>query len=129
MKREKRRKVPGMFDGGDVSTYALAAAAGVVTGIVDFLSADVVPAGTLILIFTFLLGIRLPRLAWLWALLVGGMVPLVWMVAGVSGDAMTHAYFSTGAADSCIIIGPAIVGAYLGAVTRHVLDHVRAARA
>lgn len=115
--------VTNVFDGLTAEIVAMAVTAGVTTGIIDFLSEDVVPGGTLILIFTFLLGLRLPRLAWLWAVIIGGTVPVVWHVGLSSGFFPADAFASPVAA--AIAIGPAIVGAYLGALSRHIGDHLR----
>ncbi len=116
-----------MFAGMTAETAAMAALAGTTTGMIDFLSVDVVSGGTFILLFTFLLGLKLPRLAWLWAIVIGGAVPVVWYAGIAFGFTPADAFAPPVAAS--IAIGPAIVGAYFGALTRHVGDHVRDFRA
>lgn len=111
-----------MFAGAKPEMFGLAFLAGVITGIIDFFSMDVAPAGMFILLFTTLLGYRLPRLAWLWAIIVGGTAPIVWLILTAFGFYPMDVFSS--AATACLAIGPAIVGAYFGALTRHVRDSV-----
>lgn len=128
MKKQTTSKIgaPSVFDGLTPEIACMAVAAGVTTGIIDFLSADVVAGGTLILIFTFLLGLKLPRLAWLWAVIIGGLVPIVWQIALAYGHMPADPF--SDAASASIAIGPAIVGAYFGALSRHIGGHINDAR-
>jgi hypothetical protein len=94
------------------------------TGWVDF-NNDEPQAAVLVIVFTTgLLGMLLPRRAWLWAIIVGLGVPAVYLAARALGYQPTSPP-SPGWYASLIALIPAFIGAYAGALARLIINSLR----
>jgi hypothetical protein len=103
----------------------LAFAGGIFTGWVDFNNDEVQAAVLVILAVTFLLGMILPRRAWLWAIIVALCLPGVYLIAvGLGYQPVSPP--SPGWYASLIALIPAFIGAYTGALARVAINSVTA---
>jgi hypothetical protein len=101
--------------------FILALTGGFFAGWVDFNNNEPQAAALVILTFTFLLGLILPRKAWLWAILVGLCLPGVYLLATGFGyqpvDTPSPGWYA-----SILALIPAFIGAYAGAFGRVVIN-------
>jgi hypothetical protein len=95
----------------------LAFGGGIFAGWVDFNNDEVQAAVLVILVVTFLLGMILPRRAWLWAILVALCLPGVYLFAHRLGYQPVSPP-SPGWYASLIALIPAFIGVYAGALAR-----------
>ncbi len=96
---------------------------GLVTGYVNIHSDEVQAPVLSILVFTFLLGCLDPRRAWLWALILGGAVPLSYALAPIFGYSVPYPPDPNIFA-SFIAFIPAFLGAYAGVLARWLISSV-----
>jgi len=105
----------------------LAAICGAVIGVLDFsssASSDVQPVVILILLFSGFFGLVRPRRAWLWALLVGGGVPVAHLAGPALG--MTAEYpVEPGRWITLLALVPALLGAAAGAAVGWIVARLR----
>jgi hypothetical protein len=100
--------------------FILALTGGSLAGWVDFNNDEPQAAALVILAFTFLLGLILPRKAWLWALIVGICLPGVYLLASSLGY-QPVSLPSPGWYASILALIPAFIGAYAGALARLIM--------
>ncbi len=99
----------------------LALCGGIFAGWVDFNNDEVQAAVLVILVVTFLLGLILPRRAWLWAVIVALCLPGVYLVARSLG----YQPVSPPEPDwyaSLLALIPAFIGAYAGVLGRVIVN-------
>ncbi len=106
--------------GFDAICLALALIGAFIAGAVDFNNDEPQAAVIVIVGFAGALGFIRPKYAWLWAIIVGLGVPLVYLVASALG------YRSRGVPEpgwyaSLIALIPAFISAYAGVLLRKVL--------
>ena len=99
---------------------AIALTGAFIAGAVDFNNNEPQAAVIVIVAFAGLLGFIQPRTAWLWAVIVGLGIPVVYLVATALG------YHSKGVPEpgwyaSLIALIPAFISAYLGVLVRKIL--------
>jgi hypothetical protein len=104
-----------------VITLSLAVIFGLAVGYVNIHSAEVQPPVLTILVFTFLLGCLDPRRAWLWALILGGAVPLSYALSPVLGYPVPYPPDPNIFAAFLAFI-PAFIGAYAGVLARWLIS-------
>jgi hypothetical protein len=97
--------------------FIFALISGMFAGWVDFNNDEPQAAVLLILIITFLLGVLMPRKAWLWAIIVACCLPGVYLLATNLGYQPVSSP-SPGWYASFLALIPAFIGAYAGAVAR-----------
>ena len=99
----------------------LAFAGGIFAGWVDFNNDEVQATVLVILVGTFLLGLILPKRAWLWAVIVALCVPGMYLLLRASGylpkSPPSPAWYG-----SLLGLIPAFIGAYVGALGRVILN-------
>jgi hypothetical protein len=100
----------------------LALAGGIFAGWVDFNNDEPQAAVLVILVVTILLGLIMPKLAWLWAIMVALSLPAVYLFATSLGYQPVSPP-SPGWYASLLALIPGFIGAYLGALTRVILNH------
>lgn len=101
----------------------LAFAGGIFAGWVDFNNDEVQAAVLVILVVTFLLGMLVPKRAWLWAIIVALCLPVVYLLArGLGYQPVSPP--SPGWYASLIALIPAFIGAYSGALARFAINSV-----
>jgi hypothetical protein len=98
----------------------LALAGGIFAGWVDFNNDEPQAAVLVIFVVTFLLGLILPKKAWLWAILVALCLPGVYLFARSLGYQPVSP-LSPGWYASLLALIPAFIGAYAGAFGRVVI--------
>jgi hypothetical protein len=103
----------------------LALSGGIFAGWVDFNNDEPQAAVLVILVVTFLLGLILPRKAWLWAIIVALCLPGVYLFARSLGY-LPVSPPSPGWYASLLALIPAFIGAYSGALGRVILSLVSA---
>jgi hypothetical protein len=103
----------------DLAAAAIAFAAGATTAFVDTHSREVQLPAAMLLLFAAALGLARPRLAWVWAILIGGWLPLA-AFTGVFGPATGPGDNSPGHVGYLLPIAIAMIGAYAGAGAAHV---------
>jgi hypothetical protein len=101
--------------------FLFAVCGAIFAGWVDFNNDEPQAAAMLILVVTFLLGLVLPKRAWLWAIIVALGLP------GVYFFALHFCYLpvsppSPGWYASLLALIPAFIGAYAGALSRVVIN-------
>jgi hypothetical protein len=101
--------------------FTLALAGGMFTGWIDFNNDEPQAAAILILVITILLGLILPRKAWLWAIIVACGLPGVYLLATSLGYEPISPP-SPGWYASFLALIPAFIGAYLGVLARLVTN-------
>jgi hypothetical protein len=102
----------------DLVLLGLAIAAGALVGYIDLGASEVfVPAG-MILVFTFVLGMLAPRLAWLWGIVVGLGVPVMHGIIAIRGQAQPYPFDWSGV---FLPIMFGLAGAYAGWFVRRVM--------
>ncbi len=102
-------------------TIVVALLGSALAGLVAVRTTEVQPAVLVIAVVCLSLGFAVPRLAWLWAILVGGGVFLGYVFAHAFGLRVAAEPQMSGHPNiygSLIAIVPAIVFAYIGAGTR-----------
>ena len=96
---------------------AIALAAGVFAGWVDFNNDEPQAAVLVILVVTFLLGIVQPGKAWLWAVIAAVCLPGVYLFARALGYHPVNSP-SPGWYASLLALIPAFIGGYAGTLVR-----------
>jgi uncharacterized membrane protein YjjB (DUF3815 family) len=96
-------------------------AGGLFTGWIDFNNDEPQAAVLLILPLTFLLGLTLPRKAWLWAIIVACCLPSVYFLATTLGYQPVSPP-SPGWYASFLALIPAFMGAYTGVLARWLIN-------
>ena len=100
----------------------LAFAGGIFAGWVDFNNDEPQATVLVILVVTFLLGMILPGKAWLWAIIVSVSIPGVYLFMRSQGylpaSPPSPAWYA-----SLLSIIPALIGAYIGALTRVIFNN------
>lgn len=97
---------------------------GLLIGYADSRANEVQPAVLLILIFTFVFGFLRPRLAWLWAILIGGgifSIQLIYIAFSVTPSSPAQPNIFA----ALIALIPAFIGAYTGAAARWLAHELR----
>ena len=102
----------------------LAAACGGVIGALDLVSPEVQPTVFLLLLFSGFFGLVRPRRAWLWALLVGGGVPLAHLVGPALGKSPPYAV-EPARWMTILALVPALIGGAAGAVVGWIVARLR----
>jgi hypothetical protein len=105
----------------------LAAVCGAVIGVLDLASgasSDVQPVVLLVLLFSGFFGLVRPRRAWLWALLVGGGVPVGHVLGPALGRAPAYPV-EPGRWITLLALIPALLGAGAGAAVGWVVARLR----
>lgn len=97
---------------------------GALVGFSDFRSKEVQPIVLMILIFTSIFGFWQPRSGWLWALLIGGGVPVAHFLNLVLGFAPPYPVMPN-VFGSFIALIPAFIGAYTGAASNWLMHELR----
>jgi len=101
----------------------LAALGAVFAGWVDFNNDEPQAAVLVILVVTIVLGLSLPRKAWLWAIIVALGIPAVYLTARTLGyQPVTPP--SPGWYASLLALIPAFIGAYAGALGRVIINSI-----
>jgi hypothetical protein len=101
----------------------LALAGGIFAGWVDFNNDEPQASVLVILVVTFLLGLILPRKAWLWAIIVALCLPGVYLFASSLGYQPISPP-SPGWYASLLALIPAFIVAYAGALGRVIMENV-----
>ena len=101
----------------------LALSGGIFAGWVDFNNDEPQAAVLVILVVTFLLGLILPRKAWLWAIIVALCIPGMYLFARSLGYQPVSPP-SPGWYASLLALIPAFVGAYAGALGRVIVNNI-----
>ena len=102
---------------------AIALAAGVFAGWVDFNNDEPQAAVLVILVVTFVLGMVQPGKAWLWAIIVSLCLPGVYLLAhGLGYQPVSPP--SPGWYASLLALIPAFIGAYAGVLLRMLVKKV-----
>jgi len=101
----------------------LALSGGSFAGWVDFNNDEPQAAVLVILVVTFLLGLILPRKAWLWAIIVALCLPGVYLFARSLGYQSVSPP-SPGWYASLLALIPAFIGAYAGALGRVIINNL-----
>jgi hypothetical protein len=96
-----------------IIALALAVIFALAVGYVNIHASEVQAPVLSVLVFTFLLGCLDPKRAWLWALILGGAVPLSYALAPTFGYAVPYPPDPNIWA-SFIAFIPAFIGAYAG---------------
>lgn len=104
----------------DILLISVALVGAFIAGAVDFNNNEPQAALIVIVIFAGLLGFIQPRKAWLWAIIIGLGIPVVYLIATALG------YHSKGAPEpgwyaSLIALIPAFISAYCGVLVRKIL--------
>lgn len=105
--------------------YALAAMAGIGTGLADVLVNDLLFTALLVLMACMLLGLLRPRWPWRWVVAVGIFVPLTELAAYLI---MTVKPTRGQVFGSFLTALPGMAGAYGGAVMRRAIDNLSQGR-
>jgi hypothetical protein len=92
-------------------------------GWVDFNNDEPQAAVLVILVVTVVLGLLLPRKAWLWAIIVAFGIPAVYFTARTLGYQPTTPP-SPGWYASLLALIPAFIGAYAGALGRVIINSI-----
>jgi cyanate permease len=105
----------------DELCFALAVIGAILAGAVDFNNDEPQAAVIVIVVFAGLSGFIQPKRAWLWAIIVGLGIPLIYLIATALG------YHSRSVAEpgwyaSLIALIPAFISAYCGALLRKVIS-------
>jgi hypothetical protein len=100
--------------------FILALAGGIFAWWVDSRNDEPQAAVLVILMTTFILGLLVPRRAWLWAIVVGLCLPLGYLLARSVGY-LPATPVEPGWYASIIALIPAFIGAYGGALSRLLL--------
>ena len=109
----------------DAPYYALAALAGITTGVADVLVNDLLLTALLVLASCMCLALLRPRQPWRWVLAVVIFIPLTeWAVNLLSAIKPTRAQIY----GSFLTALPGIAGAYGGSQMRAVIDNLRAGK-
>jgi|SRR5271154_4113974 len=106
----------------DVPFYALAALAGMGTGLVDVVVNDLLFTALLVLTACMLLGMLRPRWPWRWVVVVGVFIPLSELAAYLI---LTVKPTRGQIYGSFLAVLPGVAGAYGGAVVRTVIENLR----
>jgi len=101
--------------------FIIAIAGAAFAGWVDFNNDEPQAAVLVILVWTVLLGMLLPKRAWLWAIILGLGVPAVYLAARAMGFQPASPPSPSWYA-SLIALIPAFIGAYAGAVGRVMIN-------
>jgi NhaP-type Na+/H+ or K+/H+ antiporter len=104
----------------DALCIAMAAIGGVIAGAVDFRNDEPQAAVIVILAFAGALGFLRPKRAWLWAIIVGLGVPLVYLIASALGY-QSRSVPEPGWYASLIALIPALISAYSGVLVRKIM--------
>ena len=114
--------------GGDLAAksdalfYALAIVFGTLAGVAHITIEDPLITALIVLASTMLLGFVRPTRVWRWTLLVGVMVPVVMVMAHLTGR---YAGFTrAGIYGSVLLVLPGIAGAYGGMLGRRFMAEV-----
>ena len=102
------------------SGVIIAVVSGAIAGVIDMFAAEIQPALFLILVATCLLGFLQPQRAWLWALIIGGSILVVHLLGMLVGFQPSYPVEPNVWVTSIALL-PALIGAYLGAITRRLL--------
>jgi hypothetical protein len=105
--------------------FILALAGGIFAWWVDSRNDEPQAAVLVILMTTFILGLLVPRRAWLWAIIVGLCLPLGYLLASSMGY-LPVTPVEPGWYASIIALIPAFIGAYGGALARLLLKSATA---
>ena len=103
---------------------ALAVGLAAFTGWVDVHNSEVQPAAACVLVFSGVLSIARPRLAWLWALLIGLSIPATHAIVRTAGIALPYSVNSF--AGTFIALIPAALGAGIGCAIGFAIAAARA---
>ena len=103
----------------------LALSGGIFAGWVDFNNDEPQASLLVILVVTFLIGLILPRKAWLWAIIVALCLPGVYLFARSLGYQPASPP-SPGWYASLLALIPAFIGAYVGALGRVIIYNIAA---
>ena len=98
------------------SVIAIAVILGVIAAVADLIAVSAQVAATLIVVFSFLLGLTYPRKAWLWAILTAMFVPLAKPLAVELGYG--HLRRPGSIYLTYMVFVPAFIGAYSAAFLR-----------
>lgn len=101
----------------------LALSGGIIAGWVDFNNDEPQAAVLVILTVTFLLGLMLPRKAWLWAIFVAVCLPGVYLFER-SLDYQPVSPPSPSWYASLLALIPAFIGAYAGALGQALIKYI-----
>jgi hypothetical protein len=101
--------------------FILALCGAIFTGGVDFNNDEPQASALLILVVTFLVGLILPKKAWLWAIIVALGIPGVYLCARAMGYQPVSPP-SPGWYASLLALIPAFIGVYAGALGRMVIN-------
>ncbi len=108
----------------DMVWCGLALAAGLITGWIDFHATEVLPAVACVLLFGGLLGLGRPGKAWLWAVILATALPVFYLVSMALGFSPADGP-QPGIYALFIVVIPALIGAYGGALARWAWDSLR----
>lgn len=108
----------------DLLWCVLSLGAGLLTGWIDFHATEVLPAIVCVLLFGGLLGLGRPGKAWLWALILAAALPLFYLVSMGLGFSPADGP-QPGIYALFIVVIPAMIGAYCGALARWTWNSLR----